>query len=244
MMYVGTSGFTLQNFYPDTIKSADKLSFYRTIFNTVEINSTFYHMPLLKTVERWLQTAEDLVFAFKVFQGITHEAYGKIDTELINKWFERFSLFETETRKHSMLFQFPAQFSLNEKYFIDLLNLLPDKYSYAFEFRHQSWFIESIYRLVEEKYGTIVFSDSPVKANKQPTWPMVTLENENFSYMRFHGVPKLYRSSYTDDQLQEFANLITKKLQQNKNVYAYFNNDASGHAAENAKRLIELVSFT
>lgn len=71
-------------------------------------------------------------------------------------------------------------------------------------------------------------------------WPLVNRDDEVFSYIRFHGAPQLYRSLYTDEQLGNFATLILKEVQQKKNVYVYFNNEASGHAAENAKKLMTI----
>lgn len=239
---IGTSGFTIQNFYPATLPSSERLVYYASIFPTVEMNSTFYHIPRRKTIEHWQQSVpKDFLFAFKVFQGITHEESSQVNNELLAKWFEVFAPFASPAQKHLMLFQFPASFALNEKYFSDLLSLLPESFSYGFEFRHSSWFVPHIYRQVLEKHSTIVVSDSPLNKNAQPLWPKFDMPNAPFSYIRLHGKPKLYSSSYSTESLQKIADFIQKKVQTHQNVSVYFNNDAAGHSAENALKLMELT---
>src|ERR1700683_4365432 len=75
---IGTSAFTAAGwesaFYPAGMKAADYLSYYATKFNTVEVDSTFYHAPSVATVNGWNRKVPDgFVLAAKVPQVITHE---------------------------------------------------------------------------------------------------------------------------------------------------------------------------
>jgi uncharacterized protein YecE (DUF72 family) len=49
-IYTGTSGFAVKEwkgkFYPEKIPPKEMLHFYAEHFHTVEINNTFYHMPM------------------------------------------------------------------------------------------------------------------------------------------------------------------------------------------------------
>ena len=109
----------------------------------------------------------------------------------------------------------------------EVLKMLPTTFLYAFEFRDESWFHEETYELLK-KYGAAV---------GKYMWPYHDIETADFAYIRFHGSPKLYYSSYTDEELQNYASIIKAKVAKELDVYCYFNNDAAGAAIENAKRL-------
>lgn len=241
-IYIGTSGFLIQNFYPESVPSPEKLSYFAEVFTTVEINSTFYHMPRLTTITNWQKrVSQEFIFTFKVLQDITHSENEKPNKELLEKWFEVFSPFAFPEKKHVMLFQFPASFALQSNYFSELLALLPETFLYAFEFRHSSWFTQEVYDKVLSKHATIVLSDSPLRQSGQPLWPKFDLVKAEFSYIRLHGKSKLYSSSYSKEELQNIADFAAKKKREHKNVYIYFNNTATGAAAENARELSKLI---
>ncbi|HYD35166.1 MAG TPA: DUF72 domain-containing protein [Vitreimonas sp.] len=241
-IYIGTSGFTLQNFYEPQVKSADKLAYYAQHFTTVEINSTFYHLPRLTTLQKWQQAVgPDFVFTFKVNQDITHQPSYILNQEIVNKWFEVFETFATTDKRHLMLFQFPAHLDYEEKYFKDLVALLPETFKYAFEFRNTSWFVHPVFEVIDKKQATIVIADGPVKRNGQPRWPKFSLDSAPFTYIRMHGQPQLYHSSYSDEKLDRCADFILSRQKKSLATYVYFNNDASGHAVANAQTLQTLL---
>src|SRR5580704_265890 len=77
-MLLGTSAFTAAgwegSFYPRGMQSRDFLSYYATQFATVEVDSTFYGCPSVRTVKNWAaRTPEGFTFSVKVPQVITHE---------------------------------------------------------------------------------------------------------------------------------------------------------------------------
>lgn len=237
-VYIGTSAFTLQNFYPPGLPNAERLNHYATIFPTVEINSTFYHMPRTTTLENWQQRVPpDFIFAFKVLQKVTHVPGKLIDFDVLQQWFQQFARFAQTPARHLMLFQFAAREALNMAEFDQLLSTLPPTFLYAFEFRHQKWFTQTVYEKIAAANASLVLADSPIKASGQPQWPKVDVPENAFTYIRFHGSPELYRSSYSAADLQPYVELIAQKRAAGHDVYAYFNNDADAHAATNARFL-------
>jgi uncharacterized protein YecE (DUF72 family) len=234
-VYIGTSAFTLQNFYPAGLSNDERLTYYATIFPTCEINSTFYHMPRSTTLENWQKRVpNDFIFAFKVLQDVTHVSGALIDFEVLQKWFAQFKRFEQTPARHLMLFQFAAREAYNEAEFDRLLEMLPKTFLYAFEFRHKTWFVQAVYDRIAAAQASLVLSDSPIKASGQPQWPKVDIPDNAFTYIRFHGTSELYRSSYTEADLKPYVDLIAQKRVAGQDVYAYFNNDAEAHAAANA----------
>lgn len=243
-VFIGTSGFYyphwVGNFYPEDIKKDELLSFYSQRFNTVEINSSFYHTLKPKTVGNWIKNVPaDFVFSFKMSRFVTHIKKLACEKESLDLFFNSLATFKSskpsQTRSKSkplILVQTPPSLKINEERLIDFIEMLPKNFLYAFEFRHQSWFCESIYKILKKVNAAVVLSDNP-----RGVWPHVNVEITNFFYIRFHGSKKLFSSSYTNEELKFYAKLIKEKLEKGMNVFAYFNNDAEGWAVKNAKTL-------
>ena len=62
-----------------------------------------------------------------------------------------------------------------------------------------------------------------------------------FSYIRFHSGEVLGNSCYTDKELAQWAAKIREWLKE-YDLYIYFNNDASGFAIDNAKKLRHYIT--
>lgn len=75
---VGLSGWNYAHwrdgvFYPLRLPASRRLEFYAARFDTVEVNSTFYRLPRVDAVARWVeQTPEDFLFAVKASRYLTH----------------------------------------------------------------------------------------------------------------------------------------------------------------------------
>lgn len=105
---------------------------------------------------------------------------------------------------------------------------------FALEFRHESWFVSEVYKLLTEYNAAIVINDSPGK------WPSVRMLTGDTMYIRLHGNKILYKSSYSDNELHEWAEYI-KSQPHVRNVYVYFNNTIGAAAVLNAKKLQALL---
>src|SRR4030042_3048291 len=107
---------------------------------------------------------------------------------------------------------------------------------FAFEFRHESWLDNEIYKLLRKYKAGFVIQDSAGR------WPVAEVVTSDFVYLRFHGPGVLYSSNYTDKILKEWASKINNWLGKGLDVYAYFNNDVSAYAIKNALALKEFIN--
>jgi len=58
-----------------------KLEFYSKVFNTVEVDSTFYELPIKRVVESWgWRTSQNFSFSFKISRTLTHRRKFKVDS--------------------------------------------------------------------------------------------------------------------------------------------------------------------
>ena len=239
-LFIGTSGWNYSGwreiFYPKNLKSQDFLRFYSSQFKTVEVNYSFYHLPKPTTCIKWYnQTPKDFVFSVKASRFITHIKRLKGVKISWRKFLE--NALNLKEKLGPILFQFPPNFKATEeniKRLENFLSILSKKLKFAFEFRHQSWCEEKIYKLLRKNKVGWVIADS----SRYPKAEAVTAD---FIYIRMHGPKELFASKYPRKEIKNLASKIKKWLKQDLDVYVYFNNDAMGYAVENAKALIALV---
>lgn len=239
-IFVGTSGFFYPhwtgNFYPKELKKEDYLSYYARYFSTVEINSTFYHLPKAKTISNYLKKVpSDFVFSFKLSRFLTHIKKLQVPAASVQLFFQAIKPVVQTTPCQLILIQLPPSFSLNLHRLKEFFSLLPRQYLYALEFRHPSWFYQETYQFCQKENLAIVYSSNPGQ------WPQIDVETASFSYFRFHGERQLFSSSYQKSELEKYAAMIKRKLGKGIDVYAYFNNDALGFAVDNALTLKKLI---
>jgi uncharacterized protein YecE (DUF72 family) len=237
-IFIGTSGWCYNSwngkFYPENIKGSDRLKFYSEYFNTVEINSSFYHLPKPETFKGWAtKTPDDFRFTVKASRYITHIKRFKDCSDAVKKLIDSAS--NLGDKLALFLFQMPANLKKNKERFVNFLEVLPKKYRYVFEFRDESWFIDGIYELLNNYRCGIVISSSP-------EFPFHEVVTGKICYIRLHGSSSLYRSKYSDSELQEFTGMLNKYQGKSILSFIYFNNDAQGHAVENAFTLKEMLS--
>jgi uncharacterized protein YecE (DUF72 family) len=238
-VFIGTSGYTYPSwrgtFYPQDLAQRKWLSFYASQFETVEVNATFYRSFSKDTFQKWAQmTPKNFFFVIKGPRMITHlKRLNNLSTEVSE------FLYQTDGlggKLRIILWQFPASFSYNDKTNETMrrfLTMLPKTIQQAFEFRHLSWF-------TEEALDMFTASKTSLVINETLAFPTISRTIGDFTYIRFHGPTSLYASSYTDQQLSQWAK-TTHGLKQYSDVYCYFNNDVSGFAIQNAIKLRELV---
>ena len=242
-LLVGTSGWTYASwkgtFYPSSLPSRQFLEFYAKEFSTTEVNYSFYHLPRPSTYEKWAsQVSDDFIFALKTSRFITH-VKRLVDVEEAWATFVRNAL-ALGSHLGPVLLQFPPSFRCNRRTLTGFLTFAqrPAPTSHplrlAFEFRHDSWFGEEIYGLLRQHNAALCIADSP-------RYPRCNKVTTDFVYLRFHGRTELFASKYTARELGEEARRIRRYLRDGLDVYAYFNNDALGHAVENARALTNLL---
>lgn len=242
-LLIGTSGWTYSNwkgaFYPADLPSRRYLEFYSREFDSTEVNYCFYHLPRPSTYQKWSgQVPDNFVFALKASRFITH-VKRLIDTEEAWTTFVRNAL-ALGPRLGPVLLQFPSSFQCDRRRLAAFLGVAQRpahgsrQLRLVFEFRHDSWLTEEILSLLRRHNVALCIADSP----RYPRRDEVTAD---FVYIRFHGRTELFASKYTDAELAKEAKRIRRYLRDGLDVYAYFNNDALGHAVANARMLKRLV---
>jgi len=206
-VYIGTSGWSYGHwrgiFYPEDMKSRDYFSFYARHFRTVEINSTFYHMPRKTTIIKWRDSAPSgFRFTFKVNRQITH--YRKLQDvdELLSQFID--TVKEAEKTLGALLYQLPPSLKYAPDLLRDFLTLLPKEgFEHVIEFRHNSWVRDDVFSLLEE-FGVIycIVSAPRLECVLKATAPAV--------YVRFHGADAWYRYDYSDEELAWWADKIAE----------------------------------
>lgn len=233
-IYIGTSGWVypgwIGNFYPEKIKPKEVLPFYMNVFNSVELNNSFYRIPKEEYVKMWRDTTpQDFVFSCKANRYISHMKRLKEVEETVDKLLHVFSCFEQKLGP--ILFQFPPYWPVNMERLAKFIAYLPKDFQYTFEFRHQSWFCDALYELLTRNRMALCFYD--IKTYQTPE--VVT---GDFIYLRMHG-PELepYQGAYSAETLAAYAAQITHWRGEGKAVYCYFDNTIKACAPVDAQRL-------
>lgn len=251
---IGTCGWSYEEwknvFYPTTLKPKNFLEFYSNIFQTVEIDSSFYNIPSKSTVINWdKKTPINFKFSAKVPQEITHKAKLELNKSKnpLKQYWDSFSPLETSGKMIAHLIQLPPSFTY-EKYWNDLenfLNLWNDfrddygnnlRWCLAVEFRHKSWMKDNTFDLLREKnvaYCAVIEPEIP---------PRMDITRNDLFYLRFHGFGKKpwWNYSFSDEELSNWGEIINNTLSENSNLIkvTYFNNHFSGYAVKNAMDLM------
>ncbi|MDP9079656.1 MAG: DUF72 domain-containing protein [Bacteroidota bacterium] len=239
--YAGTSGLVLpvpnKATYPPEFQEKSRLCYYASLFNSIEINSSFYKVPQGATIGRWRETVPaHFRFTFKLWKGITHEKGLAFNSADISRFLNAINA--AVEKKGSLLIQFPPSVRAAQlpqiNRLLETVRQADDSWDFAVEFRHPSLYQEQTDRLLTGLNMAMVIHDLP--ASSAPREPL----DLDFVYLRFHGPNGGYRGSYPDDFLTEYAQYIRQWLTEGKRVYAYFNN-TMGAAAHNLATLNQLV---
>ena len=163
-IYIGTSGWCYDGwagiFYPDDMSRQEWLSFYSGYFDTVEINSSFYHLPKAVTFSNWVKkTTDDFLFIVKASKYITNTKRLIDCSDAVSRLIDVAS--NLGKKLGMFLFQLPPNLKKDLERLKSFIKTLPAGYKYVFEFREESWFCEEIYKLLNNYNCGIVISDSP-----------------------------------------------------------------------------------
>jgi uncharacterized protein YecE (DUF72 family) len=246
---IGCSGWIYKDwakrFYPDDLPATGKLKYYSEHFKTVEINNSFYRLPTEEAFKNWrAQVPANFVFAVKLSRFLTHIKRLKPDDQT-NEGVDRFCSRARHLKANLgvVLVQLPASFRASEEKVVNLSEQFKRaekkykmKFPLAFEFRHESWFTDKVFALLSKYNIASVINSSP-----RTKWPYSCRFSADFAYIRFHGSKRLYSSSYSDSELDAWADFIKSQAKDCRVVYCYFNNDKSARAVENAKYLQSIL---
>lgn len=234
-LHIGCSGYYYQywknRFYPQGMPPKNWLSYYNTIFNTVELNSSFYRLPKLNDLKKYaLNTTDDFRFSVKMNRHITHilrlrnckQEVGDF-TDLIQDGLKE--------KLACLLFQMPPSFHFNQENLQRVIDAIPHHASSVVEFRHISWWNADVEKVLSAHNITCCNVDFPGLNS-------YFVNTSEVFYLRLHGSPELFKSSYTTQQLQKYA----QQLRQHKKAFVYFNNTYYTAGYENAQELKKMMN--
>ena len=229
-IHVGCSGWNYKDWrglvYPKGVPASRWLEHYATLFDTVEVNSTFYRLARPDAVARWIeQTPEHFLFTLKASRYLTHI---KRLTDLgqgVERFYESVKPLVDSPKFGPILWQLPENFHRDDDRLANALEgLSPGRH--CFEFRHESWFMPDVYALLREHGAALVIGDSPKR-------PFQTHEmTADWTFVRFHQGARGRRGNYSEAELEEWADRIGG-WRRRVEVFAYFNNDWEGFAIRN-----------
>jgi uncharacterized protein YecE (DUF72 family) len=219
-IYVGTSGYSFKDWigtvYPMGMNSRDFLSRYAKMFDTVEINSTYYRVPAPSMFSNMLKKVpEDFTFVVKLPKEMTHQRE-KWNT-VVRPFLEGVAPLIEARQLGGFLAQFPYSFKSNSQT-LDYLKHVADvlvQYDVPIniEFRHNSWYDKRIFGALKDAGLGFVNVDLPSLSALPEASNIIT---SDVAYYRLHGrnakmwwdhpTPShRYDYLYSDKQLEEWA---------------------------------------
>lgn len=228
--YGGTSGLQLpipKRDFPPEHEEKSRLAYYAHHENSIEINSSFYQLPQAKTISRWAdEVPTDFRFTFKLWKEITHQKNLVFNAEDVSLFMQVIDA--VGDKKGCLLVQFPPSLQVSAlPQLQELLTLLNTfDWPVAVEFRHKSWYNDTVFSLLNSYGAAMVIQDMP----KAPA--PIECTSDQFVYLRFHGPSGNYKGSYADGFLYEYSLYKQEWQADGMNVYTYFNNTA-GDALNN-----------
>jgi uncharacterized protein YecE (DUF72 family) len=209
---------------------------YTELFDTVEVNTTFYRLPNRTMVQGWADnTPDDFTFAVKVSRYLTHI---KRLTEVRDGWErlqERIEPLITTRKLTCLLWQLPGSFERDDARLAGAIEQLPRDQRHAFEFRHPSWFCPPVMRMLREANIALVIGDSP---NRPFQAHQLTAD---WGYVRFHYGHRGRRGNYSPRELQQWADRISDWSREAQ-MLVYFNNDWEAFAVKNGLDLRHMLA--
>lgn len=236
-IYIGCSGFSNKDwkgeFYPDNLPAKNYLDYYADKFNAVEINSTFYRQPTLKTLQNWYsKTPGDFRFFVKIPKTITHNAKIKNSSDTVADFCHLIADGLRE-KTAGFLFQLPPSFVFSDENLEFVLQAVNDACLNVVEFRHKSWWNDAVMDALTKK--KIVFSGVSIPKDIPDA---LVANHPQFLYYRLHGNPVMFKSLYSEDFLDKLASQIKET---DETCYIFFNNTWGMSAIRNAQYLQKLL---
>ena len=260
---IGTCSFAdeglVKTWYPRGVSTATaRLRYYGERFDTVEVDSPFYHLPDPAVTGRWAQrTPDEFVFHVKAHATMTHhEKAGQ--AQAFAAFRESIEPLELSGKLRGILLQYHPRFVKSDEAKDELskVRALLDPLVPLIEFRHRSWLLD------DERHDTLSFLERhglavvsvdapPTKAtNVLPTFAAAT---HSVAYVRFHGRNvktwniksekswQRFDWMYSAEELQEWVEPLGRLSEEADEVYALFNNNRDDFAPRSAMILKGLL---
>jgi uncharacterized protein YecE (DUF72 family) len=235
-IYIGTAGWSIPRAEQAHFPSGEShLARYSQVLPAVEINSTFYRPHRASTFQRWAASVPRAFrFSVKVPRTITHDQRLAGSANLLKAFLA--DLAPLGSRLGCLLVQLPPSLAFDARVARAFFTMLRRQFDrgVAVEPRHASWFAPPADRLLSKFEVARVAADPPrTEGGGEPGgWP-------GLAYLRLHGDPRIYYSSYEDAYLDALANKLRGLQRRRIPTWCVFDNTTLGAATDNALSLME-----
>ncbi len=222
MIHVGTSGYNYPEwkgrFYPEKIAAKAMLPYYAGIFDTVEINYTFYRMPTAALVEGWAaQVPGSFTFTLKTPKRITHDRRLQDVVDPLRAFCAAANGLGTQLG--CVLVQLGPTFKCDSARLQAFIDELPPALRVAFEFRHESWWTDEIYEMLRRRNLALCLADSPERHT-----PLVSTADYGYLRLRDEG--------YGEDDIARWADWVGGQQDGWRETFVYFKHEDEGKGPE------------
>lgn len=242
-LYFGCAGWSYKEWI-GPLYDPDKsmLQQYASVFDTVELNSSFYKSPDEGTVLGLTRyTKRGFMFSAKINQKFTHELRLKLNDEAqgqLENFVQLFDPLLTQDRLGCFLIQLPPSLRRNNELLESFLAALPHRYDYVVEFRHKSW-------LDDRTWSTLAKYEAAYCIVDEPLLPPEVHVTSPIGYIRWHGHGQRpwYNYRYTQQQLQDWVPKVKEIHENTKKTFGIFNNHFHGYAPENCVQIMDMLGI-
>lgn len=232
MAHVGCSGWMYKHWrntvYPESFPARRWFEHYTTLFDTVEINNTFYRLPTEAAVDGWAaQAPAGFVYSLKLGSFGSHRMKLRDSSSWLPNHTERVS--RLGDAAGPTLVQLPPHWRRNATRLDEFLSTAPTQNRWAVELRDPSWLHDDVYDVLRRHGAALCIHDLLPDC----PWELTT----DWTYVRFHGpnaVASPYQGRYGENGLSRKAERLASWLKQGVEAFVYFNNDDSGYAVQDA----------
>jgi uncharacterized protein YecE (DUF72 family) len=201
---------------------------YAELFDTVELNNTFYRLPPPTTVTSWAEQAPPgFLYSVKVGQFGSHRMKLRDASSWLDRHLDRVRLLGDHMGPN--LVQLPPRWRRNVERLDEFLTVAPASVRWAVELRDRSWLHDDVFEVLSRHGAALCVHDL---LDDHP-W-MLTAD---WVYVRFHGPEatiRKYTGRYTGRRLHRWVERLGACRDDGRDVYAYFNNDYDGAAVADA----------
>jgi uncharacterized protein YecE (DUF72 family) len=231
---IGCSGWSYGDWrgglYPRELAQRRWLERYAEVFDTFEVNATFYRLQKEETVRGWAeQVPGDFRFAVKASRFLTHMKRLRDIDQGVARFWEPLEPLRRARKLGPVLWQLPESFERDDDLLAAALGRLP-RAEHCFEFRHPSWFAEPVRELLAEHGASLAIGD-----DKRRPLPDATPVGR-LAYLRLHYGHRGRDGNYSDAELDGWRRRIAA-WRSRREVFVYLNNDWKGYAPANAAYL-------
>ena len=244
---IGTMGWSYPEwvgpFYPEGAKAGDFLARYASVFDCVELDTTFYGVPRPTSVRAWnANTPPNFRFAAKLPKEITHEQALRGSEDILHRFLE--SMSPLGEKLGPVLIQLPPDFHAteeNQESLREFVRVLPEEYQFAAEFRHRSWLADETLDLLRQHGVAWTMIDMYYMPKRQDI-------TSDFTYVRLLGDRRKIKTVDHIEidrtkELQAWAEAFERIEPDVRQTWVFINNHYAGHSPDNVRQLRHILGL-